>query len=73
MHIAPYFYGSYNNHSAKRDRLLLTGRELKKLANDSKTPGLTIVPTRLFINENGLAKLVIALARVSVNMTNANL
>jgi SsrA-binding protein len=36
---------------------------LKKLANDSKTPGLTIVPTRLFINENGLAKLVIALAR----------
>ena len=64
MHIAEYFYGSYNNHSAKRDRkLLLTGKELRKLAQDSKTPGFTIVPIRMFINENGLAKLVIALAK----------
>ncbi|MBP5646310.1 MAG: SsrA-binding protein SmpB [Bacteroidaceae bacterium] len=64
MHIAEYFYGSYNNHSAKRDRkLLLTGKELRKLAQDSKTPGFTIVPICMFINENGLAKLVIALAK----------
>ncbi|MBR5936530.1 MAG: SsrA-binding protein SmpB [Bacteroidaceae bacterium] len=64
MHIAEYFYGSYNNHSAKRDRkLLLTSKELHKLENDSKAPGFTIVPTRLFIGDNGLAKLVIALAR----------
>lgn len=64
MHIAQYFYGSYNNHEAKRDRkLLLTSKELRKLAADSKSPGFTIVPTRLFINDGGLAKLVIALAR----------
>ena len=64
MHIAEYFYGSYNNHSAKRDRkLLLTGKELHKLAQDSKIPGFTIVPIRMFINEKGLAKLVIALAK----------
>lgn len=64
MHIAEYFYGSYNNHVARRDRkLLLTRKELRKLAQDSKNPGFTIVPTRLFINEKGLAKLVIALAK----------
>ena len=64
MHIAEYFYGSYNNHQAKRDRkLLLTAKELRKLAADSKNPGFTIVPTKLFINEKGLAKLIIALAR----------
>lgn len=64
MHVAQYFYGSYNNHEAKRDRkLLLTGKELRKLAQDSKNPGFTIVPTRLFIGDKGLAKLVIALAK----------
>lgn len=64
MHVAQYFYGSYNNHMAKRDRkLLLTAKELRKLQQDSKNPGFTIVPTRLFINEKGLAKLVVALAR----------
>lgn len=64
MHVAEYFYGSYNNHQAKRDRkLLLTAKELRKLASDAKNPGFTIVPTRIFINEKGLAKVVIALAR----------
>lgn len=64
MHIAEYFYGSYNNHSARRDRkLLLNKKELRKLQSATKTPGFTIVPTRLFINEKGLAKLVIALAK----------
>lgn len=64
MHVAEYFYGSYNNHVAKRDRkLLLTAKELRKLQSDAKNPGFTIVPTRLFINEKGMAKLVIALAR----------
>lgn len=64
MHIAEYFYGSYNNHNAKRDRkLLLTKKELRKLAAETKNPGFTIVPTRLLINEKGLAKLVIALAK----------
>ena len=64
MHIAEYFYGSYNNHNAKRERkLLLTKKELRKLAAETKNPGFTIVPTRLLINEKGLAKLVIALAK----------
>lgn len=64
MHIAPYFYGSYNNHSARRDRkLLLDRKEIRKLQQATKAPGFTIVPVRLFINEKGLAKLVIALAK----------
>lgn len=64
MHVAEYFYGSYNNHAARRDRkLLLERKELRKLQQAVKNPGFTIVPLRLFINEKGLAKLVIALAR----------
>ena len=64
MHIAEYFYGSYNNHLARRDRkLLLTKKELRKLQRTSDEPGFTIVPTRIFINERGLAKVVVALAK----------
>ena len=64
MHVAEYFYGSYNNHTARRDRkLLLERKELRKLKQAVKNPGFTIVPMRLFINEKGQAKLVIALAR----------
>lgn len=64
MYIAEYFYGSYNNHSARRDRkLLLTAKELSKLRRNVKENGLTIVPLRLFITEKGLAKLAIALAK----------
>jgi len=64
MHISEYFYGSYNNHNARRERkLLLSKKELRNLQNEEKNPGFTIVPTRLYINEKGLAKLVIALAK----------
>jgi SsrA-binding protein len=64
MHVAEYFYGSYNNHAARRERkLLLSKKELRKLLEAEKNPGFTIIPTRLFINEKGLAKLVIALAK----------
>jgi SsrA-binding protein len=64
MHIAEYAQGTYNNHDPKRDRkLLLNARELRKLKNKVKEKGFTIVPVTLFINENGLAKLDIALAR----------
>lgn len=64
MNIAQYAFGSYNNHAALRDRkLLLNKKELLKLQRDSMNPGYTIVPVRLFINERGLAKLVIALAK----------
>lgn len=64
IHIAEYTFGTHYNHEAKRDRkLLLTKRELKKLAVKVKERGFTIIPILLFINERGLAKLNIALAR----------
>ena len=64
MHIAEYDNGTYNTHDPKRDRkLLLTARELRKLKNKVQEKGLTIVPVVLYINEKGLAKLDIALAR----------
>lgn len=64
MHISEYSYGTYNNHIAKRDRkLLLTARELKKLNIKVKEKGMTIVPVTLFINDKGLAKLEISLAK----------
>jgi SsrA-binding protein len=64
LHISPYEKGTYANHNPVRDRkLLLQKRELKKLAAKLKDQGLTIIPTRLFINENGLCKMEIALAK----------
>ncbi|MDY6206856.1 MAG: SsrA-binding protein SmpB [Prevotella sp.] len=64
MNISPYFYGSYNNHEAKRDRkLLLTKREIRKLQETNKQVGMTIVPTLVFIDEKGRAKMDIAIAR----------
>lgn len=64
MHIAEYFYGTYNNHNARRDRkLLLNKNELRKLLRLTKETGFTIIPSRLFINEKGLAKLVVAVAK----------
>lgn len=64
MHVAPYFNGTYNNVAEKRDRKLLLNRnELKRLQNELKDQGLTIIPLRLFINDKGLAKLEIALAK----------
>ena len=64
MNISPYFYGSYANHEAKRDRkLLLNKREIRRLVEDTKAVGFTIIPVLLFIDENGRAKLDIALAR----------
>lgn len=64
MHVAIYTEGTIYNHEPKRDRkLLLTKRELKKLLTKVKEKGFTIIPTLLFINEKGLAKINIALAR----------
>ena len=64
MHIAEYKYGTYNNHEPKRDRkLLLTRRELNKLQSKLNEKGLTLIPTFLFINDRGLAKIEIALAK----------
>ena len=64
MHIASYEFGTYNNHDVRRDRkLLLTKKELQKLQRATKETGNTIVPLKLFIDENGRAKMIIALAK----------
>lgn len=64
LHITEYFYASYNNHSARRDRKLLLNRsELNKISRLTKQSGFTIIPTRLFINNRGIAKLNIAIAK----------
>jgi len=65
INIAEYWWGSaFSRQDPKRDRkLLLTKRELRKLQRAVKEKGLTIVTTRLFISENGYAKVNIALAR----------
>ncbi len=64
LNISLYHWGTYNNHQPKRDRkLLLNKKELSKLERASQDVGLTIVALRLFINERGLAKVVIGLAR----------
>ncbi|MCH5246332.1 MAG: SsrA-binding protein SmpB [Muribaculaceae bacterium] len=64
MYIAEYFYGTYNNHETRRDRkLLLNRREIAKLEKAGKETGFTIIPLKLFINERGLAKMVIGIGR----------
>ena len=64
MHISEYFYGSYNNHSVKRDRkLLLNKKEITKISKAADEPGFTIVPIRIFISDRGFAKLVIGIGK----------
>ena len=64
VNIAEYAWGTCDNHAPRRDRkLLLTGRELLRLARASQDKGLTIVGLRLFLSDRGLAKIVVGLAR----------
>lgn len=64
MYIAEYFYGTYNNHLERRERkLLLSRKEIRQLEKESSVAGFTIVPLRLFINDRGLAKLVIGVGK----------
>lgn len=64
MNVEEYSHASHFNHAPKSERkLLLNKRELKKLEKEVRTSGLTIVPLTLFINDHGLAKLTIALAK----------
>lgn len=64
LFIAEYQYGNQLNHEERRERkLLLKKQELKKLKRKLEEKGYTIVPTMLYINDRGLAKLMIALAR----------
>jgi len=64
LQIAEYAWASYNNHEPGRERkLLLNRKELNKLLRKVKESGLTIMALRVFVNEKGLAKIEIALAR----------
>ena len=64
MYVAEYFYGTYNNHTERRDRkLLLNRKEINAIQKDGQAAGYTIVPLRLFISQKGYAKLVIGIAR----------
>lgn len=64
MYIAEYSYGSYNNHTTHRDRkLLLNRKEINRILKANEQPGYSIIPLRIYIDERGLAKMVIAIAR----------
>ena len=64
MSIEEYNYGSKYNHKPKDSRkLLLNKNELKKLNKEVANSGLTIIPLKLYINNNGYAKIQIALAK----------
>ncbi len=64
LHISEYSHGSFYNHEAKRDRiLLLQKKELKKLQSKTEEKGFTIVPLAIFISDRGFAKIEIGLAQ----------
>ena len=64
LHISEYSNGGYVNHEPKRERkLLLNRQELEKINGKVTTKGMTIIPTRLFVNDKGRAKLEIAVAK----------
>ncbi len=73
MYIAEYFYGTYNNHTERRDRKLLLNKKIgrascrerviARIEKNGKESGFSIIPLRMFISEKGYAKLVIGIAR----------
>ena len=64
MTVQEYDHGNHFNHRPKAERkLLLNKKELRKLEKEVKNTGLTIIPTKLFVNEKGFAKIKIALAK----------
>jgi len=64
LHVSEYSHGSFFNHEAKRDRvLLLNKKELKKLRTRTEEKGFTIIPLAMFISERGFAKIKIGLAQ----------
>ncbi|MEI6524110.1 MAG: SsrA-binding protein SmpB [Bacteroidota bacterium] len=68
MSVELYKEGTYNNHEVRADRkLLLNKREIKKIINNLKDKGVTLIPLRLFISEGGFAKLDISLAKGKKN------
>ena len=64
MHIAEYSHGSFYNHEAKRDRILLLNKnEIAKLKAKTEEKGFTIIPLKIFVNNRGFAKVLIGLAQ----------
>jgi SsrA-binding protein len=64
LHISPYEHGNINNHEPERKRkLLLQKREIKKMTSKVEEKGMTLVPKDIYINDKGLAKLTLALAK----------
>ncbi|MDR3272694.1 MAG: SsrA-binding protein SmpB [Flavobacteriaceae bacterium] len=64
MTVEEYFFGNRYNHAIKRERkLLLHKKELAKLQKKTQETGLTLVPTKIYLNDRGLAKVQIFLAR----------
>ena len=64
LHISEYAFGTISNHEPMQERkLLLTKRELRKLETKIKEKGYSIIPTRIFISEKGLAKMEIGLGK----------
>lgn len=62
--ISPYLAANVFNHEPTRPRkLLLHRRELKRLAGKVQERGLTLIPTRVYLNDRGLVKIELALAR----------
>ena len=63
-YIAPFEFGTFNNHEERRIRkLLLNKQEIRKLKKSIEEKGLTIIPIKMFINKTGLCKIEIALCR----------
>ena len=64
MNISPYIESSYYNHEPTRERkLLLSKKDIEKLRAKTEEKGLTLIPTKLYINSRGFAKMEIALAK----------
>ena len=63
-YVAPYSYGDYNNVPERRERkLLMTKQQIRKFQEKSKDPGFTIIPLRMFISDNGLCKVEVAICK----------
>lgn len=64
MYVAEYARGSCGNHAVRRDRkLLLQKKEIRQLSADTEAPGFTLVPLKLFVDENGRVKMQVGLCR----------
>ena len=68
LHISPYEKGSYFNHEAERNRkLLLHSKEIKKMKSKIEEQGMTLIPKKIYINDAGKCKVIIALAKGKKN------